>query len=141
MSAAGIEAGAETGSVPGIAAAAGIPVAAGTEAEADNEASLVCHFELPYRCLDSRSRHRYGILDLGSTFRAEFGACFKCTAHSACRTSCFSLSNTAHHRMCVPISGTADSMLSPWRFHSCTCETPVYRGGGVHLLKGHGDCR
>ena len=51
MSAAGIEAGAETGSVPGIAAAAGIPVAAGTEAEADNEAgpSLVCHFELPDR--------------------------------------------------------------------------------------------
>lgn len=45
MSAAGIEAGAETGSVPGIAAAAGIPV------EADNEAepSLVCHFELPDR--------------------------------------------------------------------------------------------
>lgn len=49
MSAAGIEAGAETGSVPGIAAAAGIPVAAGIEAEADNEASLVCHFELPDR--------------------------------------------------------------------------------------------
>ena len=51
MSAAGIEAGAETGSVPGIAAAAGIPVAAGTGAEADNEAgpSLVCHFELPDR--------------------------------------------------------------------------------------------
>ena len=51
MSAAGIEAGAETGSVPGIAAAAGIPVAAGTEAEADNEAgpSLVCHFELSDR--------------------------------------------------------------------------------------------
>lgn len=39
--------------------------------------------------LGSRARHRYGILDLGSTFRAEFGACFKCTAHSACRTSCF----------------------------------------------------
>ena len=51
MSAAGIEAGAETGSVPGIAAGAGIPVAAGIEAEADNEAepSLVCHFELPDR--------------------------------------------------------------------------------------------
>lgn len=45
MSAAGIEAGAETGSVPGIAAAAGIPVAADTEAEP----SLVCHFELPDR--------------------------------------------------------------------------------------------
>ena len=45
MSAAGIEAGAETGSVPGIAAAAGIPVAAGTEAGP----SLVCHFELPDR--------------------------------------------------------------------------------------------
>lgn len=45
MSAAGIEAGAETGSVPGIAAAAGIPVAADNEAEP----SLVCHFELPDR--------------------------------------------------------------------------------------------
>ena len=28
--------------------------------------------------LGSRARHRYGILDLGSTFRAEFSACFKC---------------------------------------------------------------
>ena len=136
MSAAGIEAGAETGSVPGIAAAAGIPVAADNEAEP----SLVCHFELPDRS-GQPGRHRYGILDLGSTFRAEFGACFKCSAHSACRTSCFSLSDTAHHRMCVPISGTADSMLSPWRFHSCTCETPFIADGGVHLLKGHGDCR
>lgn len=45
MSAAGIEAGAETGSVPGIAAAASIPVAADNEAEP----SLVCHFELPDR--------------------------------------------------------------------------------------------
>ena len=45
MSAAGIEAGAETGSVPGIAAAAGIPVAADNEAEP----SLVCHFELSDR--------------------------------------------------------------------------------------------
>lgn len=51
MSAAGIEAGAETGSVPGIAAAASIPVEADNEAAADNEAepSLVCHFELPDR--------------------------------------------------------------------------------------------
>ena len=49
MSAAGIEAGAETGSVPGIAAAAGIPVAAGTEADNKAEPSLVCHFELPDR--------------------------------------------------------------------------------------------
>ncbi|ERI83395.1 hypothetical protein HMPREF3196_01041 [Bifidobacterium bifidum] len=86
--------------------------------------------------MGSRARHRYGILDLGSTFRAEFSACFKCTAHSACRTSCFSLSDTAHHRMCVPISGTADSMLSPWRSYSCTCETPVYRGRGCSPIEG-----
>lgn len=49
MSAAGIETGAETGSVPGIAAAAGIPVAADTVAGTMAEPSLVCHFELPDR--------------------------------------------------------------------------------------------
>ena len=143
MSAAGIEAGAETGSAPGIAAAAGIPVAAGIEAEADNEAepSLVCHFELPDRSgqpAQTPVRHSRPWFHISRRiWRLLQVHCPQCMQNF----------------VLFPLGyGPSQNVRSDQRnrgFHALSMAIlflhlrtpPFIADGGVHLLRGHGDCR
>lgn len=111
--------------------------AAGIEAEP----SLVCHFELPDRSGQPGQtpvRHSRPWFHISRRiWRLLQVHCPQCM-----QDFMLSLSDTAHHRMCVPISGTADSMLS-LHVDSIPAPTkpPFIADGGVHLLKGHGDCQ